>query len=89
MSLPPDVAKQLEKLIQQNVNKYFGALKPAERTADKVRAFAQNQLDFFINGIVKESPDLRMKWVNGHPYHAHLRIMPGSNLFEVEVTCDE
>jgi hypothetical protein len=89
MSLPPAVAKQLEKLIQQNVNKFFGTLKPAERTADKVQAFAQNQLDFFISGIVKESPDLRMKWVKGHPYHAHLRIQPNSNLFEVEVTCDE
>ena len=89
MGLPKDAVQQLRKLVQDNVNKYFGPLKPAEKTPDKVKFFAQKQLDFFINGIVKEMPELRMKWMNGHPYHVHIRIMPNSTLFEIEITEDE
>ena len=89
MSLPKDAVQQLRKLVQDNVNKYFGPLKPAEKTPDKVKFFAQKQLDFFINGIVKEMPELRMKWMNGHPYHVHIRIMPNSTLYEIEITEDE
>ena len=88
MSLPPNVLAQLQKLLQDNVRKYFDPLKPAEKTPDKVKAFAQNQLDFFLNGIAKESPELRKKWANGHPYHAHLRLNPASRSFEVEIIED-
>ncbi len=60
MSLPKDAVQQLQKLVQENVNKYFGPLKPAEKTPDKVKFFAQKQLDFFINGLVKRGmPELR------------------------------
>ncbi len=89
MSLPKDVVKRLRDLVQDNVNKYFGPLKPAEKTPDKVKFFAQKQLDFFINGIVKEMPELRAKWANGHPYHVHLRMTTVADKFEVEITCDE
>ncbi len=89
MSLPADVVKQIQKLVQDNVNKFFGPLKPAEKTPDKVKFFAQKQLDFFISGIVKEMPELRMKWMNGHPYHVHLRLNPADQRFEIELTCDE
>jgi hypothetical protein len=89
MSLPQPVVQQLQKLVQENVNKYFGPLKPAEKTPEKVKFFAQKQLDFFISGIAKESPDLRMEWVKGHPYHVHIRIKPNSSLFEIEISTDE
>lgn len=89
MSLPKDVVQQIQKLVQENVNKYFGPLKPAEKTPDKVKFFAQKQLDFFLSGIVKGMPELRMKWMNGHPYHVHLRMGAGSNKFEIEITEDE
>ena len=89
MSLPKDVLKRLQQLVQDNVDKYFTPLKPAEKTPDKVKFFAQKQLDFFINGIVKEMPELRMKWANGHPYHVHLRMTPVANKFEIEITEDE
>ncbi len=52
MSLPKDVVQRLQALVQDNVNKYISVpLKPAEKTPDKVKFFAQKQLDFFINGI--------------------------------------
>ena len=89
MSLPPQVVTQLQKLVQDNVNKYFGPLKDAERSPDKVKFFAQKQLDFFINGIARESPELQRKWAKGHPYHAHLRLKPNSTLFEIEINVDE
>jgi hypothetical protein len=89
MSLPKDVVVQLQKLVQDNVNKYFSPLKPAEKTPDKVKFFAQKQLDFFINGIVKEMPELRIKWAKGHPYHVHLRMTTVANKFEIEVTEDD
>lgn len=89
MSLPKDVVKRLRDLVQDNVNKYFGPLKPSEKTPDKVKFFAQKQLDFFISGIVKEMPELRMKWAQGHPYHVHLRMTPEANKFEIEITADE
>jgi len=88
MSLPDNVVQQLQKLIQDNVNKYFGPLKPAEKTPDKVSAYAQKQLDFFISGIARESKDLQMKWAKGHPYHTRLRMAPGGR-FEIEIMEDD
>ena len=88
MSLPADVVQRLQALVQDNVNKYFDPLKPAEKTPDRVKFFAQKQLDFFINGIVKEMPELRTKWANGHPYHVHLRMTSIANKFEIEISED-
>ena len=88
-SLPGNVVEQLRSLIQQNVNRHFGTLTPAEKTPDKVRDYAQKQLDFFISGIARESLELRQKWAKGHPFHAHLRMKPHSTLYEIEINCDE
>jgi hypothetical protein len=89
MALTANVIQRLRDLVQDNVNKYFGPLKPAEKTPDKVKFFAQKQLDFFISGIVKELPELRAKWAKGHPYHVHLRMSSVANKFEVEIIEDE
>jgi hypothetical protein len=89
MSLPPNVIPQLQKMVQANVNKFFDPLTPAEKTPDKVKFFAQKQLDFFLNGIVKEMPELRTQWAKGHPYHVHLRMTPVANKFEIEISCDD
>ena len=89
MPIPDDVIQQLQKMIQDNVNRYFFPLKPAEKTAEKVKHFAQKQLDFFISGIAKESPDLRAEWAKGHPYHAHLRLDEKIKFFEVQISTDD
>jgi hypothetical protein len=89
LSLPDNVIQQLQKLVQDNVNKYFSSLKPAEKTPDKVKFFAQKQLDFFVNGIVKEMPELRIKWAKGHPFHAHLRLNPQTRFYDIQVSTDE
>ena len=89
MSLPPAVLQQLQKLIQTNVNTYFGPLKAAEKTPTQVKFFAQKQLDFFLSGVAKESPELQKKWAQGHPYHVHLRITDVANKFEIEIAEDD
>ena len=89
MSLPQPVVQRLQQLVQDNVNKYFTPLKPAEKTPDKVKFFAQKQLDFFITGIVKEMPELRVQWANGHPYHVHLRMTSVAGKYEIEISTDE
>ena len=89
MSLPSNVIVQLQKLVQANVNKYFDPLKPAEKTPDKVKFFAQKQLDFFLNGIARESPELQKLWAKGHPYHVHLRMTAVAHKFEIEISEDD
>ena len=89
MSLPTPVLKQLQTLIQDNVNRYFGPLKPAEKTPDKVSAYAQKQLDFFITGLAKESREFQMKWAKGHPYYTRMRIDPASQRIQIEIIEDD
>jgi hypothetical protein len=89
MSLPTQVIKQLEKLIQENVNRFFGPLKAAEKTPDKVSAFAQKQLDFFITGMAKESREFQTMWAKGHPYHTRLRMNPSTQRWEIEIMEDD
>ena len=89
MTVPANVMQQIKKLLNENVNKYFATAKPSEKTPDKVKFFAQKQLDFFISGLARESRELQMKWAKGHPYHAHLRIKPNSTEYEVEINEDD
>ena len=86
MSLNDALIQQLQKLVQMNVNTEFRAKSDAEKTPDKVKAFAQKQLDFFITGIAKESPELQKLWVKGHPYHASLRFNALSRFYDILIT---
>jgi hypothetical protein len=89
MSLPQPALEQIKKLVNENVNKYFGPLKPGEKTPDKVKFFAQKQLDFFLNGLARQSMELQAEWAKGHPYHVHLRMSSTANKFEIEITEDK
>jgi hypothetical protein len=86
VSLSDAVIQQLQKLLQNNVNTYFRAANEREKTPDKVKAFAQKQLDFFITGLAKESPELQKSWVKGHPYQATLRLNPATRFYDVLIT---
>ena len=75
----------LEKLIRKNVVLYF-ANRPAEdKTLEKVEAFAQKQLDFFINGMMKQTPDLMKAWRKGHPFMAKAAIHRETLAFEIKI----
>ena len=86
MSLNDALIQQLQKLVQMNVNTEFRSKSDAEKTPDKVKAFAQKQLDFFITGIAKESPELQKMWAKGHPYHASLRFNALSRFYDILIT---
>jgi hypothetical protein len=75
----------LEKLIRQNVVLYFANRPAEEKTLEKVEAFAQKQLDFFINGMMKQSPDLHKAWRGGHPFMAKAAIHRETLSFEIKI----
>ncbi len=78
--------QQLQKVVQMNVNMEFRSKSETEKTPDKVKAFAQKQLDFFITGIAKESPELQKLWVKGHPFHATLRFNAMTRFYDILIT---
>jgi hypothetical protein len=86
MSLNDTLIQQLQKVLQNNLNTYFRTATDAEKTPDKVKTFAQKQLDFFITGLAKESPELQKLWAKGHPYHATLRFNATTRFYDVLIT---
>lgn len=78
--------QQLQKVLQMNVNMEFRSKSETEKTPDKVKAFAQKQLDFFITGIAKESPELQKLWAKGHPFHATLRFNAMTRFYDILIT---
>ena len=76
---------QLEKLIRQNVIRYFANQPSQEKTLEKVEVFAQKQLNLFLDGMMKESPDLKRSWKNGHPFVAKAAINAKTLDFEIQI----
>ena len=74
----------LEKLIRGNVVKHFAALPDKEKTVQKVEAFAQEQLDFFVKGMREKSPDLQKAW-RGNPFLAKAAIHTETLSFEIKI----
>jgi hypothetical protein len=76
---------QLEKNIQQNAVKHFGPLPPKDKTVEKVEAFAQRQLDIFIEALIRESPEMWKKWKGGHPFTAKAVINRATLEFGIKI----
>lgn len=75
----------IEKLIRKNVVMHFAEKPNEEKTVDNVEAFAQKQLDFFIEGMKKQSPELMKTWKSGHPFLAKAAINKETLSFEIQV----
>ena len=86
MRLDASLIQQLQKVLQNNVNTYFRTANDREKTPDKAKLFAQKQLDFFITGLAKESPELQKLWAKGHPYQATLRFNASACFYDVLIT---
>jgi hypothetical protein len=82
---PNSMLTTLEKLIRKNVVLYFANRPAEEKTVEKVEAFAQKQLDFFINGMIKQSPDLQKAWKNSNPFMAKAAIHRETLGFEIQI----
>ena len=76
---------QMEGIITQNVVKYFASLPPEQKTVEKVEYYAQKQLNILMDGIMKESLDLRKKWKSGHPFKAKAAIDKESLSFRIQI----
>lgn len=86
MSLNLAVLQQLQRLLQNTANAHFKTAKDMEKTPDKVKAFAQKQLDAFITEIAKETPELKRLWAKGHPYHVTLRFNAMTRFYDILIT---
>ncbi len=76
---------QLEKLIRKNVIMHFASKPKEEKTLEKVETFANKQLDFFLDGMMKQSPDLTRAWKKGHPFTAKAAINRETLDFEIQI----
>jgi hypothetical protein len=85
MSPSNSMLATLEKLIRKNVVMHFASKPNEEKTVNNVEAFAQKQLDFFMEGMVKQSPELGRSWRNGHPFLAKAAINKETLSFEIQI----
>ena len=85
MSPTNPMLAQIEKLIRQNVIMNFAKRPNEEKTLEKVEEFAKKQLDFFMDGLMKQSPELKRMWKNGHPFVAKAAINMETLAFEIQV----
>ena len=76
---------QMEMNIQQNTVKHFGPLPAKDKTIEKVEAFAQRQLDIFIEALIRESPEMWQKWKGGHPFKAKAVINRATLAFGIKI----
>ncbi len=76
---------EIEKLIRKNVILHFASKSSEEKTLEKVEAFAQKQLDFFIDGIMKQSPDVFRAWRGKNPYVAKAAINKETLEFAIQI----
>lgn len=75
----------IEKLIRKNVVMHFANKPNQEKTLLNVEEFAQKQLDFFMDGMAKQSPELTKTWKSGHPFLAKAAINTETMSFEIKI----
>jgi hypothetical protein len=77
---------KLKAAIQADVKKRFGHGRPTIRGVEQVRKYAQELLDRYIEEMMKESDELREKWILGHPLMIYCRISLKSRHYEIDIT---
>jgi len=77
--------KTLEKLIRKNVVMHFANQPKEATTLENVESFAQKQLDFFIEGMKKQSPELTKAWKGANPFQARAAIHRETMGFEIQI----
>lgn len=76
---------EIEKLIRKNVIMHFANKPNEEKTLEKVEAFAQKQLEFFIEGMMKQSPDAFRALRGKNPFVAKAAINKETLSFEIQI----
>ena len=85
--MPPSnsMLGEIEKLIRKNVIMHFANKPNEEKTLAKVEAFAQKQLDFFIDGMMKQSPEVFRAWRGKNPFIAKAAINKETLEFAIQI----
>ena len=80
------IVSQLTRILQQSVDKHFGFMRPNNRSLEAAREHAQKLLDQYIDGLMKESPDLKKQWALGHPFLVLCRVSLETRSYQVSIT---
>jgi hypothetical protein len=80
------IIEKLTAVIQENVKTHFGHSRPTARGLETVRKYAQEQLDVFLNEMIKESPRLQKEWRLGHPLLILTRVNPSTKSYKITIT---
>lgn len=83
---PLKIINRLNSVIQEDVRKRFGHGRPTQKGIEVVRKYAQELLDGYIEEMMKESDELKEKWILGHPLRIYARISLKTRDYEVEIT---
>ncbi|MGH7739133.1 MAG: hypothetical protein ACREL1_03200 [bacterium] len=76
---------QLEQIITTNTVKYLGDKPAKEKTVENVERVAQKQLDYFIDGMIRQDEKLWQKWKGGHPFKAKAAINKVTMEFKIQI----
>ena len=81
-----EIIDKLTAVIQANVAKHFGHMRPTEKGLETVRKYSQEQLDLYVKGLMKESEDLQKRWRGGHPLIILARVGRKTGNYEIVIT---
>ena len=87
--MPQKILKIIVKLkaaIQRDVDDHFGHGRPTIRGVEEVRKYAQERLDQYIKEMMKESEELKNRWILGHPLIIYSHISLETRAYEIEIT---
>ncbi len=80
------IITQLTAILQANVDEHFGFMRPNNRSIERVREYAQEMLDVYVKGLMKESEDLRKQWALGHPFLILCRVSGETRGYKISIT---
>ncbi len=81
-----EIIQKLTTVIQANVMRHFGHMRPTEKGLDTVRKYAQEQLDLYLKGMIAESKELQQRWKGGHPLIILSRVSRKTREYEIVIT---
>ncbi len=80
------IISQLTRILQASVDKHFGHMRPNNRSLDAARDHAQKLLDQYIDGLMKESPELKKQWALGHPFLVLCTVSLETRSYKISIT---
>lgn len=80
------IISQLTRILQTSVDKYFGHMRPNNRSLEAARDHAQKILDQYMGELMKESPELKTQWSLGHPFRVLCNVSLETRSYKISIT---